>query len=150
MANSDFFFELPKFDFSLRRSLNAPKKIYLIDTAFHQVAGFNFSPNTGKNLENAVFIDLRRRKKDIYYFAGKSECDFIVKDGSHITQALQVCFSLNKENREREVSGLLEALHKFKLREGQIIALDQEEEFEQESKKILAIPVWKWLLKKSI
>ena len=30
LANSYLFFELPKFDFSLRKSLNAPKKIYLL------------------------------------------------------------------------------------------------------------------------
>jgi len=63
MINSYFFFELSKFDFSLRKSLNAPKKIYLIDTAFNQI-GFNFSPNTGKNLENIVFIELKRRKNE--------------------------------------------------------------------------------------
>ena len=62
LSNSYFFFELPKFDFSLRKSLTAPKKIYLIDAAFSQITGFNFSPNTGRNLENVVFIELKRRK----------------------------------------------------------------------------------------
>jgi predicted AAA+ superfamily ATPase len=149
LANSYFFFELPKFDFSLRRSLNAPKKIYLIDTAFNQIAGFNFSPNTGKNLENVVFIELRRRKKVVYYFSEKCECDFILKDGSEVTQAIQVCYDFNKENRKREVNGLLEALKKFKLKEGYIITFDQEEEFEQEGNKIRIIPIWRWLLDKS-
>jgi len=148
LANSYFFFELPKFDFSLRKSLTAPKKIYLIDTAFNQITGFNFSPNTGKNLENVVFIELKRRKKDIYYFSEKGECDFIVKDGSKVIQAIQVCYNFNKENIDREVKGLLEAINKFKLKEGYIITFDQEEEFEQEGKKIKIIPVWKWLLEK--
>ncbi len=147
LSDSYLFFELPKFDFSLRKSLIAPKKIYLIDTAFNQVAGFNFSPNTGKNLENVVFIELKRRKKDIYYFVEKSECDFIVKDGSKITQAIQVCYNINKENKDREVKGLLEALSKFRLKEGLIITFDQEEEFEKEGKKIKIISVWRWLLK---
>ena len=148
LANSYFFFELPKFDFSLRKSLNAPKKIYLIDTAFSQITGFNFSPNTGKNLENVIFIELKRRKKEVYYFSEKGECDFIVKDGAKITQAIQVCYGFNKENRDREIKGLLEALDKFKLKEGSIITFDQEEEFEQEGKKLRIIPVWKWLLEK--
>ena len=146
LANSYFFFEVPKFDFSLRRSLNAPKKIYLIDTAFNQVAGFNFSPNSGKNLENVVFIELRRRKKEVYYFAGKGECDFVVKDGSKVTGAIQVCYEFSKENRDREISGLLEALEKFKIKEGCVITFDQEEEFVRDGKKINVIPIWKWLL----
>ncbi len=148
LTNSYFFFELPKFDFSLRRSLNAPKKIYLIDTAFSQITGFNFSPNTGKNLENTVFIELKRRKKDFYYFADGGECDFIVKDGNKIVQAIQVCYELNKENKEREINGILEALNRFKLKEGLIITLDQEEELEKENKRIKTVPVWKWLLQR--
>ena len=149
LANSYFFFELPKFDFSLRKSLNAPKKIYMIDTAFSKITGFNFSPNEGKNLENVVFIELKRRKNEVYYFAEKNECDFIIKDGAKISKAIQVCYDFNKENREREVKGLLEALKKFKLKEGFIITNDQEEEFKQEEKKIKIVPIWKWLLETS-
>ena len=147
MINSYFFFELSKFDFSLRKSLNAPKKIYLIDTAFNQI-GFNFSPNTGKNLENIVFIELKRRKNEVYYFSEKNECDFVIKDDAKIIQAVQVCYNLTKENKNREVNGLLGALNKFKLKQGYIITFDQEEEFEQEGKKIKVIPIWKWLLEK--
>lgn len=149
LENSYFFFELPRFDFSLRKSLNSPKKIYIIDTAFNQIVGFNFSPNTGKNLENVVLIELKRRKKDVYYFSEKSECDFVVKEEAKITKAIQVCYDLNKENRKREVKGLLEALNKFKLKSGFIITLDQEEEFEEEGRKIKVIPIWKWLLENS-
>ena len=149
LANSYFFVELPKFDFSLRKSLNAPKKIYMIDTAFSKITGFNFSPNEGKNLENVVFIELKRRKNEVYYFAEKNECDFIIKDGAKISKAIQVCYDFNKENREREVKGLLEALKKFKLKEGFIITNDQEEEFKQEEKKIKIVPIWKWLLETS-
>lgn len=148
LSNSYFFFELPKFDFSLRKSLTAPKKIYLIDTAFNQIAGFNFSQNTGKNLENVVFIELKRRKKEVYYFAEKGECDFVIKDVAKIIQVIQVCYNLDKENKDREVNGLVEALNKFKIEEGCIITLDQEDEFEQGGKKVKVIPIWKWLLEK--
>src|SRR3989338_6924327 len=66
LSNSYFFFEVSRFDFSLKRSLNSPKKIYIIDPAFNQIIGFNFSANSGKNLENMVFIELKRRGKEIY------------------------------------------------------------------------------------
>src|SRR3989344_2178318 len=86
LSNSYFFFELPKFDFALKKMLNAPKKIYIIDSAFHKITGFNFSPNSGKNLENLAFIELKRRKKEVYYFNGKNECDFLIKEENKITQ----------------------------------------------------------------
>ena len=148
LSNSYLFFELPKFDFSLRKSLNAPKKIYLIDTVFNKITGFNFSSNAGKNLENVVFIELKRRKNELYYFSEKNECDFIIKDGAKISRAIQVCYEFNKENGEREIRGLLEALEKFKLKEGFIITYDQEEEFKQGEKRVKIVPIWKWLLEK--
>jgi hypothetical protein len=69
-----------------------------------------------------------------------------VKENTKITKAIQVCYDLNRENKEREIKGLLESLNKFKLKEGLIITFDQEEEFEQEGKRIKVIPIWKWLL----
>ena len=102
----------------------------------------------GKNLENVVFVELKRRKKEVYYYSDKNECDFIIKEGVKITQAIQVCYNLSNENKGREIKGLLESLNKFKLKEGIIITFDQEEDFELEGKTIKVIPVWKWLLEK--
>jgi len=146
LENSYLFFELSKFHFSLKKSLSSPKKIYLVDSAFNQITGFNFSPNNGRNLENVVFVELKRRKKEVYYFSEKNECDFIIKDGSNICEAIQVCYNLDKNNKEREINGLIEAMNKFNLREGLIITFDQEEEVKIDNKKITFKPVWKWLL----
>src|SRR3989344_4603557 len=146
LNNSYLFFELQKFDFSIRKQLNAPKKIYLVDPIFNQVLGLNFSLNKGKVLENIVFIELKRNNKEIYYYSNKNECDFIVKERTKIKKAIQVCYLLNKENKEREIEGLLEAMNKLKLKKGLILTQDQEEEIERKNKKIKIMPVWKWLL----
>ena len=148
LSNSYFFFEVSRFDFSLKRSLNSPKKIYIIDPAFNQIIGFNFSANSGKNLENMVFIELKRRGKEIYYFANRGECDFLIKEGNKIVQAIQVCYVLNDSNRERELNGLLASMDEFKLKEGLIVTLDQEEEIKAGNKKIIIKPIWGLLLEK--
>ncbi|MFA5771738.1 MAG: ATP-binding protein [Thermoplasmata archaeon] len=146
LSNSYLFFELQKFDFSVRRQLNSPKKIYLIDTVFNRIIGLNFSADRGRILENVVFIELKRRNKEVYYYSDKNECDFLVKDGAKISGAVQVCCTLNETNREREVDGLLDAMDKFKLKEGLILTLEQEENIKLKGKKIKALPVWKWML----
>ena len=148
LSNSYFFFEVSRFDFSLKRSLNSPKKIYIIDPAFNQIIGFNFSANSGKNLENMVFIELKRRGKEIYYFANRGECDFLIKEGNKIVQAIQVCYVLNDSNRERELNGLLASMEEFKLKEGLIVTLDQEEELKAGNKKIIIKTIWGLLLEK--
>ena len=146
LTNSYLFFELQKFDYSIRKQLNFPKKIYLIDQIFNKTIGFNFSKNLGKILENIIFIELKRRKKEIYYYSDKNECDFVVKNGAKISEAVQVCYILNKDNKEREINGLIEAMDKFRLKKGIILTYEQEEEIRIKNKNIKVIPVWKWLL----
>jgi len=61
---------------------------------------------------------------------------------------IQVCWKLDDENQDREISGLVEAMNKFKLKKGLILTLNQKDEFQIENKQIIVMPVWKWLLKK--
>lgn len=63
-----------------------------------------------------------------------------------ISQAIQVCYELNEENKARELSGLVEAMLKFKLKEGMILTYNQEEEIKIKGSKIIVKPVWKWPL----
>ena len=43
----------------------------------------------------------------------------------------------------------MEAMEKFKLKEGLILTYDQEDELEIKNKKVKILPVWKWLLASS-
>lgn len=145
LNNAYLFFELQRFDLSAKKQLNFPKKIYIADSAFGQL-GFNLSENVGKVIENAVFLELRRRNKEAYYYSNKSECDFVVKDGIRITEAIQVCYVLDEKNKEREVKGLTDAMERFGLKEGVILTKDQEDEIKADRRIIKIMPVFKWLL----
>lgn len=146
LENSFLIFLVPKFDYSLKKQVYSNKKVYMIDNGLAVHFGLRFSNDLGKLLENLVFIELKRRDKEIFYYADKHECDFVIKDGIKINQAIQVCYEFNKNNEKREVKGLLESLEKFKLKSGLILTYDQEEEFIINKKKIIVKPVWKWLL----
>ena len=145
LGNSYLFFELLKFSYSIKQQLGSPRKIYLIDPAFAQVCGTNFSQNRGKILENAVFVELKRRGRETFYYANtKNECDFVIKDGTRITGAIQVCHALDDANRERELNGLLDAMDEFKLNEGLLLTFEQAEEFTLKGKKIRILPAFQW------
>lgn len=144
------FFYLKKFDFSIKKQILNPKKVYVIDQAFATRIGFNFSENKGRILENIVFLELKRRSKEVYYHQGKNECDFIIKDALEINEAIQVCYFINPNNENREIQGLLEAMKKYDLKNGLILTYEQEYFFETESLSINVIPVWKWLLEKNL
>jgi len=144
--NSLTFFYLPKFGYSIKKQIQNPQKVYCIDNGFLSNLGFRFSDNEGKLLENLVAIELKRRGKDIFYFSDSKECDFVIREGSKITQAIQVSWKIHGENRERELSGLVAAMDKFKLKKGLIMTNEQEETIKQGGKTIQLKPVWKWLL----
>jgi predicted AAA+ superfamily ATPase len=144
--NSYLIFTLPRFSYSYKIQQVSPKKVYSIDNGFSYSNSASFSKDEGKMLENIVFLNLRRKFKEIFYFQEKNECDFIIKEKEKIVEAIQVCFTLTEDNKEREIKGLVESMEKFNLKEGLILTYEQEDEFEINGKKIFVKPVWKWLI----
>lgn len=67
----------------------APKKVYAIDTGLANAVGF--SPNTGKLLEDLVFLALRRRTPEVYYYTspGGFEVDFYLPETRELIQVSQ-------------------------------------------------------------
>lgn len=87
---------------------------------------------------------MRRNGKEIFYYKDKRECDFVIREQSKITQAIQVCYNLNEDNKGREIGGLIEALDAFDLSEGWIITSDQQDALKIDGKNIKVIPAWRW------
>jgi len=148
LENAYLIFTIQKYDASVKKQIYSKKKVYVIDTGLSNRISFQFSKNTGRLLENIVFLELKRKNKDVYYYKNKNECDFVITDNRTITQAIQVTQEINDTNKEREIKGLFEVLKKFHLSHGLILTYDQDEEIIYEKKKIVIQPVWKWLLEK--
>ncbi|MCX6699467.1 MAG: ATP-binding protein [Methanomicrobiales archaeon] len=150
LSRAYLFFELSRFDYSIKKQLSSPRKIYVIDNAFSILGGFSMSPDRGRHLENIVFIELKRRGKDIFYFSGKRECDFIIKDGQRISGVIQVCYEMNDKNMEREFDGLFEAMETFQQDSGLILTNDREDTRKAGDRTVTIKPVWKWLLENEL
>jgi len=146
LENTYLLFLLPKYKYSLKKQIQSAKKLYLIDNGLAKQLGFSFSENSGKLLENQVFLELKRRNKELFYFQEKNECDFLVKEKNKITEAIQVCYEINQNNKEREIKGLIKAMKEFKIKEGIIITLNQEETIKKDNLTIKIIPAYKWFL----
>ena len=140
---------VPRFSYSLKNQMQTARKVYFVDNGMRQAVTFQFSEDKGKLLENAVFQELKRRKKEIYYFQEKQEVDFVVKQGQKIRQLINICYELrNRETILREVTALKEATKYFKLDHAQIIVAEGERESLQEDGfKIDVIPFYEWALR---
>ena len=143
---SYLFFYLKKYDYSVKKQIMNPKKVYTIDLAFAHRLGVHFSENKGRLLENLVYLELLRRRKEVYYYSGKNECDFLVKEGLDIAQAIQVVYQLDDTNREREYLGLQEALQTYHIKQGILITYQIDGTFHTIDEQIQVIPIWEWLL----
>lgn len=132
--------------------MRSPKKVYFIDNALASQVGFNLSKNLGAWLENAVAIELQRRGADFYYHLQKHECDFIVRTGYSVTQALQVTAAMdNHKTRKRELNGIIEAMDAYGLQQGLIITLDSHETITLDDGRTIEImPCWQWMLENDI
>lgn len=146
MENSWLVFTLNLYDFSIKRQQIAPKKVYCIDTGLSSTIGFGFSPNTGKLLENLVFLALRRQTKEIYYYAtpGGYEVDFYLPEKR---QLIQVARNMqNPATREREIRALSDALKGVKVESALILSDANENEFLLDGIKVEIRSVAEWLL----
>ncbi len=125
LEDSYLLFTVPSFGYSLKKQIINNKKIYGIDTGLSNANSIAFSSDAGRILENLVFLHLRRWAKEIYYYRGEKECDFIFDKWL----AIQVCYKLNEENKKRELEGLKEAVQKLhrKERTGIIVTFNQQD-----------------------
>jgi len=144
LEDSYLIFTIPRFDYSLGKQLVSPKKAYSIDVGFARANSASFSADRGRILENIVFLHLRRKYQDIYYYREERECDFVIRENGKVTAVIQVCAQLNEENKEREMGGLTDAMKKLKVPQGVILTLNQEDSWEN----VRIIPTWKWLLER--
>lgn len=140
--------QLFRYDPSVKKQMMSPKKIYFVDNAIIKRIGFNATENNGVFLENLVFIELKRRGWDVYYYADKKECDFIVRKGLHISDAYQVTLKMDSpQTREREIAGVREAMQAYSLSKGYILTFEGKETVNFDDGTIVeVVPVWEWIL----
>lgn len=145
-ADAQFAIPANRYDPSEAKQSQALKKYYMNDTGLVNACEFMPPQKRGSLLETLVFLELQKRDMIVNYFSGPNECDFVVQEKGRITEAIQVCYDLTPENRNRESAGVIAAMERFGLKEGLIITQSQENIIESKAGKIHILPAWKWCL----
>jgi predicted AAA+ superfamily ATPase len=143
LRDAYLLFLLPRFDYSLKVQAVNPKKVFSIDTGLVHFNSLSASPDLGRLLENHIFLQLIRNKKEVWYHKKTRECDFISRSHKGIYTALQVTWEVNRENEIREIEGLVEAMDLLKIKKGIIVTFDQEDRIKVGDKKIDIVPAWR-------
>jgi hypothetical protein len=151
------FFSVPRFSYKFREQVTVNKKIYCVDNGFITAKAFQFSENRGRLLENLVAVELKRkslaRGNELFYWKNveQEEVDFVVKQGTRISELIQVCTdATGTSTRQREVRALIKAGNELNC--NNLIVLTENEERTETSEwfgiqgTIRFLPLWKWLL----
>jgi hypothetical protein len=86
-----------------------------------------------------VAVELKRSGHEVYFWKGKKEVDFVVREGGRLT-AINVTYTDSPHQREAE--GLTEFRDKYPGARLVIITKGIEK---TDKNKIECIPLWKWL-----
>ncbi|MBN2387235.1 MAG: ATP-binding protein [Anaerolineales bacterium] len=146
MENSWLVFTLNLYDFSIKRQQIAPKKIFCIDSGLVNAVGFGFSPNTGKLLENLVFLALRQQSQEIYYYTtpGGYEVDFYLPEQQRLVQVAQNLDT--PATRARELRALSDACQALKVKDTLILSDENENSLEINGVPVEIRSTAEWLL----
>jgi hypothetical protein len=117
-----------------------------VDPGLINAVAFAFSENRVRLLENIVFIALMKKYGDIFYHRDRYECNFLVRSGRTIVQAVQVTQSLQDDaTRQREMRGLVEAMDAHGLDEGTIVTASESAETTVDGRAVHTVPIAEWL-----
>lgn len=134
------FFFVPKYSDSVRAQLVNPRKVYSVDTGLVNVVSRRIVFNDALCFENMVFLALRRKYRDIFYFDDGGECDFVCMEHHLPRVAVQACVKLTKEGSGREKEGLAAAMRRFSFNEGFIVTKSQREDIKVDEGVIHVVP----------
>jgi len=149
LKESLLIYELPIFSFKLKMQFKQNKKTYPADTGVRNAVCLRFSQDTGKLAETMIFLEIKRRNAEVYYWKSNDgyEVDFLVRSEQKITELIQVSWNVSDEaTQRREERALWCAMEELEVDSGIILTEDYERSLEKNGKIIRYMPMWKWLL----
>jgi len=154
LSEAYLVFVLDKYSPKPKEILNSPKKAYVIDTGLMNALSLSPAKDRGAQLENAVFLELLRRRAldrttELFFWKDYQdrEIDFVVRRGNTVTALVQVTHASGRDevdNRERR--SLLAGAESLRCKNLMIVTWDYEGDDKSGERRIVHIPAWKWLL----
>lgn len=137
--------KVEKYDRSMVKQHSTPAKYYVADIALRNAVLLPESEDAGKALENIVYLHLERnlgQEDSVSYFNESKECDFVVRHGDRVVELIQVCWTLNADNMDREIGGILAAASVTRCTKATIITFNQKQTIEKDGIRIEVLPMW--------
>ncbi len=143
-----------KFTFRQTERSASPKKIYSIDTGIVELLSISPGDHIANLLENAVFLELKRRNDldptfSINYWRDYQdhEVDLVISRKRKVETLIQVSMISDiADMNKRETRSLVKASKELRCEDLLLITWDLEGEVDEKGQKIKMMPFWKWAL----
>lgn len=144
-------FEIPKFDYSLKKQNANDKKYYSVDLGLSNLMRVPNLQTRGDDLETLVFLELLRKGYKVYYYKTSNglECDFLVEKENEIRQLIQVTSSLEDEKtKKRELRVFSKTIEELQLKNIESIVIHEgnTSSIIYDDLEIKSINIKEWLL----
>ena len=153
IESSYFIHSVPIFSYKIKDQMQYPRKVYIIDNGLISSISTKFSKDLRRLYENMVAVELLRRGSkdnfDVFYWKDQrgKEVDFIIRKDLKIEQLIQVSYDvLDYDTKKREVTALIKASNALNCENLLLINSSYDAVEEIKGKKIVFVPLWKWLL----
>ncbi|BCD62092.1 hypothetical protein NitYY0826_C0961 [Nitratiruptor sp. YY08-26] len=150
LQNAFLIFTVKKFDWSLKKQMANAKKVYSIDTGLSKRVSFEVGKRRGDLLENIVFLELKRRYEEIFYYKTKEhyEVDFLIKENELLTHLIQVSVTLSDEKTlKREIRSLIKAKQELRCdAKLMILTMAESRKMNIENEEVEIVNIIQWLL----
>jgi hypothetical protein len=147
LSESYMVFEVYKYDFSLKKQYITNKKVYVADNGLRNTVSFRTGPDKGRLLENTIFIELKRRGQEVWFYKTKNNLEVDFLWFTNQPQLLQVCYDLSDPSTyKRETSALEVAMQELSISSSAIISYNQSNKIKTPTGVIDVIPAWEWLM----
>jgi uncharacterized protein len=145
LEDSFIFFNAPVFTQNIREQQRNPRKIYAVDIGLKLLMDYN--ADKGRLLENIIYLELRRKYPQIFYYKGTQEVDFYIPNPVN-DLLINVAWQINdNDTRQREIKGMEKAMTELAIKNGIILIADGREEIiKNGNTTIEIIYAWRWLL----
>lgn len=132
--------------------IKSPRKVYVVDNGLISAKAVSHSPDTGKLMENLVFMELVKRgfapHRDLFYYKTRNarEVDFAIKKGTKIDELVQVVYQMGSLDTERrEVKALVEAADELGVKKMTILTWDENREIRENGLTVRVVSLLEWM-----
>lgn len=148
LEDAYFIFTITVYTASAARQTRELRKVYCVDHALAATLSNGVLKNRGQMLENIVFVELRRKTRQVYYYKsmGGFEVDFMAVMPDGAKRLVQVCADISSPaTRKRELRALRAAMEETGLQEAWLVTEWENETVELPCGTVHVVPAADYL-----